>query len=79
LTLGGSTANDAALGDRLGPAIAKELVADTIEKIIQVYIEQRREAERFLDTYRRIGIEPFKTRVYRDADTVEEERAVASN
>ena len=64
LTLGGSAAREAALGDRLGPAIAKAEVADTIKKILDAYVEHREEGERFLDTYRRIGIEPFKTSVY---------------
>jgi len=81
LTLGGSAENDAALGDRLGPSIAKDKVADTIGKLLEVYLEQRTEDERFLDTYRRIGMAPFKQRVYagiRDADTEESEvKAVA--
>jgi len=64
LTLGGSPAEDAALGDRLGPAIAQREVADTIGKLLDVYVEKRHEDERFLDTYRRIGIEPFKQRIY---------------
>lgn len=64
LTLGGSAANDAALGDRLGRAIAKEDVADTIGKLLDVYVENRHEDERFIDTYRRIGIDSFKDRVY---------------
>ena len=64
LTLGGSAENDAALGDRLGPGIAKHKVGEAIENILRVYVEQRTEEERFLDTYRRIGIEPFKERVY---------------
>ena len=80
LTLGGSSANDAALGDRLGPAIAKDRVAETIGRILQVYIEQRVEAETFLETYRRLGIQPFKERVYGNGEeTREEEPAVASN
>ena len=66
LTLGGSAGNDATLGDRLGPAIAKETVADAIEDIVQVYLAKRTEEERFLDTYRRIGMEPFKQAVYAD-------------
>jgi sulfite reductase (NADPH) hemoprotein beta-component len=64
ITLGGSSENDASLGDRLGPAIAKEKVADTIQLILQEYVEQREGEEEFLETYRRIGIEPFKQRVY---------------
>ncbi len=64
LTLGGSAENDAALGDRLGPSFAKHEVADVIEKLIDVYVEQRHEDERFLDTYRRVGMDPFKEKVY---------------
>jgi len=67
LTLGGSPSNDATLGDRLGPAIAQREVADTIGKILDVYVEHRHEDERFLETYRRVGIEPFKQRVYNSA------------
>lgn len=64
LTLGGSAADDAALGDRLGPAIAKDKVADAISDIMQVYVEHRADSERLIDTYRRIGVDPFKQRVY---------------
>lgn len=64
LTLGGSAENDATLGDRLGRAIEKEKVADVIGQILDVYVEQREGEEEFLQTYRRIGIEPFKERVY---------------
>ena len=64
LTLGGSAEEDASLGDRLGPAVAKDDVAEVISKIIDVYVEEREEEERFLDTYRRIGISPFKQRIY---------------
>ena len=78
LTLGGSSENDVALGDRLGPGIEKEKVADTIGKILDVFLENRIEDERFLDTYRRIGIEPFKVRVYKQAEESEEVKAVAS-
>ncbi len=66
LTLGGSSEKDASLGDRLGPAIAKEEVANVIGKILDVYVEQRQLDERFLDTYRRVGMTPFKERVYAD-------------
>ncbi len=66
LTLGGSAGNDAALGERLGAAIEKERVADVIGEILEVYLESRDEGERFIDTYRRIGMGPFKERVYAD-------------
>ncbi len=64
ITLGGSSGEDAALGDRLGPAVAKDKVADTIEAIIETYVEQREEDEPFLAVIRRIGVQPFKERVY---------------
>ena len=66
LTLGGSAEKDAALGDRLGPAIIKEEVADVIGRLLEVYLERREGQERFLDTYRRIGLGPFKERAYAD-------------
>ncbi|HEX9584690.1 MAG TPA: nitrite/sulfite reductase [Gammaproteobacteria bacterium] len=71
ITLGGSAGYDAALGDRLGAAIEKERVADVIGQVLQVYLELRQEGERFIDTYRRVGIAPFKERVYADNSTPE--------
>lgn len=64
LTLGGSSAEDASLGDRLGPGLAQEDVPAAIQSIVDKYLELRAKNERFLDTYRRIGIEPFKEAVY---------------
>ena len=64
LTLGGSAENDAVLGDRLGPGIEKEKVAETIAQLLDVYVEHRQEDESFLETYRRIGIDAYKQRVY---------------
>ena len=66
LTLGGSAGNDAALGERLGAAVAKANVADAIGDILEVYLEERTEGEAFIDTVRRIGIVPFRRRVYDD-------------
>ena len=64
LTLGGDAGNNAAIGVRLGPAVPKDAVALTIDQLLQVYLEQRESGERFIDTYRRIGMAPFKERVY---------------
>lgn len=64
LTLGGSSENKAALGKRLGPAVAKDKVTKTIANILDVYIKQRDVDEIFLDTVNRIGITPFKEAVY---------------
>lgn len=67
LTVGGDATNQAELGTRMGPAIAKDKVGDAIRDILEVYREERQDEERLLDTFRRIGIEPFKERVYAEA------------
>jgi sulfite reductase (NADPH) hemoprotein beta-component len=68
ITLGGSTGgHDASLGKVIGPSVAHDDVAETIERIINVYVEHRQEEERFLDTFRRIGVAPFKAKVYAPA------------
>ena len=64
LTLGGSSENEAAIGNRLGPAVAKDQVTKAITTILDVYIKQRHEDEKFLDTVNRIGVTPFKEAVY---------------
>ncbi len=64
ISLGGSSENDVTLGDILGPSVPKTEVANTLERLLQVYVEQREDGERFLDTFRRIGLEPFRTRAY---------------
>ncbi|HTN29567.1 MAG TPA: nitrite/sulfite reductase [Pseudomonas sp.] len=64
VSLGGSSSRDASLGQILGPSFAQDDMPDVIEKIVGVYLAQRTEDERFIDTYRRIGIDPFKERVY---------------
>jgi len=64
LTLGGSSASDASLGDRLGRGLAQDEVPGAIDTIVETYLELRSDDERFLDTYRRVGIEPFKEAVY---------------
>ena len=78
ITLGGSSEIDATLGERLGPAVEKAKVAETIETLLEVYVAHRLEEERFLDTFRRIGIKPFKDGVYK-AKPEEKEVAVAGN
>lgn len=67
VTLGGSSTHDASLGDILGPSFAAEEMADVVEEIIHTYLDNRQEGETFLQTYRRIGINVFKERVYAEA------------
>jgi sulfite reductase (NADPH) hemoprotein beta-component len=64
LTLGGSSDSQASLGDRLGPGLPQAQVPAAIRKIVDVYLVIRQQGERFLDTYRRVGVEPFKAAVY---------------
>ncbi|MFK8022006.1 MAG: nitrite/sulfite reductase [Pseudomonadales bacterium] len=64
IQLGGSASKDASLGKVLGPSFSQDEVPDVIEKIIQIYVANRTEEELFIDTYRRIGLDPFKEQVY---------------
>ena len=64
ITLGGSSENNAAIGERLGPAVAKHEITEAITTILDVYIKNRLEDETFLAAVNRLGITPFKERVY---------------
>ncbi|WP_226596384.1 nitrite/sulfite reductase [Marinobacter nauticus] len=64
ISLGGSSHHDATIGKILGPSFAREEMPEVISKLINVYVENRTEEETFLDTYRRVGLDPFKERVY---------------
>ncbi len=64
VSLGGSGDSEASLGDVIGPSFEQEEMAQVIDRIIDVYLESRTPDERFIDTYRRIGLQPFKERVY---------------
>ncbi len=64
VSLGGSSQHDANIGKILGPSFAQEDMPEVIAKIIDVFVETRTEEETFLDTYRRVGLDPFKERVY---------------
>lgn len=64
VSLGGSANENAAIGKIIGPSFDEEEIANVIEKIVAVYLENRIEGERFIDTYRRIELAPFKERVY---------------
>jgi sulfite reductase (NADPH) hemoprotein beta-component len=68
LSLGGSGAEDAAIGKILGPALPADKVASAVDQLVGAYLNARTDGERFLDTYRRVGLEPFKEAVYAQAD-----------
>ena len=64
IQLGGSAGKDAALGNVLGPSLSRSAVVDSIEALLDVYVENRLLQESFLSTYKRIGQAKFKERVY---------------
>ncbi|MDG2001822.1 MAG: nitrite/sulfite reductase [Novosphingobium sp.] len=64
LLLGGSEGADCSLGKITGPGFDEDGIVDAVEKATDVYLEKRNDGERFLDTYRRIGIDPFKEAIY---------------
>ncbi|MEO0057205.1 MAG: hypothetical protein RIT17_651 [Pseudomonadota bacterium] len=64
LSLGGSEAEDVSLAKITGPGFDEDGVIAAVEKVTDVYLATRAEGERFLDTYRRIGMEPFKEALY---------------
>ncbi|WP_287461434.1 nitrite/sulfite reductase [Sphingomonas sp.] len=64
LLLGGSGAEDASLGKITGPGFNEDGIVDAVERVTDKYLAVRQEGERFLDTYRRVGFEPFKEAIY---------------
>ena len=64
LLLGGSGAEDTSLGKITGPGFDEDGVVDAIERVTDKYLELRDTGERFLDTYRRVGFDPFKEAIY---------------
>jgi sulfite reductase (NADPH) hemoprotein beta-component len=64
VTIGGRQGREAALGRVIGPSFAAAEMPGVVEKLIGTYLAQRLEGERFVDTVERIGIAPFKERVY---------------
>ncbi|KGE03559.1 nitrite/sulfite reductase [Pseudohaliea rubra] len=64
VSLGGSQSKEASLGQILGPSFRREDMPDVIETLLRVYLDHRLEDESFLEALRRIGMQPFKDRVY---------------
>jgi sulfite reductase (NADPH) hemoprotein beta-component len=64
LQLGGSGAEDASIGEIMGPGFTEHEIADAVERVVNVYLKTRKPGERFLDTYRRLGMAPFKDAAY---------------
>jgi sulfite reductase (NADPH) hemoprotein beta-component len=64
VSLGGSQGLNASIGKILGPSFAQEQVPDVIEKVLDTYVSLRQPEEPFSDTFARVGLDPFKERVY---------------
>ena len=68
ITVGGQQGNNATIGKVIGPSFSAEEVPSVVEALIDVYVENRTDSERFIDTFQRIGVEPFKERAYQGRD-----------
>ena len=68
ITVGGRQGNATTIGKVIGPSFSAEEVPAVVKALIAVYVEQRTPTERFIDTFDRIGIEPFKARAYEGRD-----------
>ena len=64
VTLGGRGDRESKVGEKMGPSFESDEITDVIEKIIGLYVEKRLENEPFIDTYERIGMDPFKEHIY---------------
>lgn len=64
ITLGGNSDHDASIGDILGPSFPAEDIPDVLEEILNTYLDLRLAHESFLETYKRVSIQPFKERAY---------------
>jgi len=64
ITLGGSADEHASLGEIVGPAVAYDDVVDAVETIVDTYVAVRQKGESFLDTWQRVGKEPFREKLY---------------
>jgi sulfite reductase (NADPH) hemoprotein beta-component len=75
VTIGGKQGNDASIGTVIGPSFSAEEMPGVVQRLIEVYIQERTPEERFIDTVRRIGVPPFKAHVYADKQAQGKEAA----
>jgi sulfite reductase (NADPH) hemoprotein beta-component len=67
VSIGGAQGDNASLGHVIGPSFAAAEMPDVVSRLVETYIDLRHSDERFVDTVHRLGIAPFKARVYREA------------
>lgn len=68
VSIGGASGHDASIGKIIGPSFAEEEISYVLQQILDVYVNNRFEDERFIDTYRRLGIKPYKEAAYAKAN-----------
>jgi len=66
ITLGGEQGNDASIGKVIGPSFYANEIPDVMTSLINTYVEQRTNDEPFIETYRRLGVTPFKEAAYKN-------------
>jgi sulfite reductase (NADPH) hemoprotein beta-component len=69
VTIGGKQGNDASIGAVIGPSFSADEMPGVVQRLIEVYLKERTDEERFIDTVRRLGIAPFKAHVYAEKET----------
>ena len=79
VTLGGEQGLQAAIGKVIGPSFFASDMPDVISDLIQIYIELREPEESFIQTYRRVGVDPFKTRVYANKEKKDKKNTVGED
>lgn len=68
VTIGGKQGNDASIGTVIGRAFSADEMPGVVQRLIEVYLKERTDEERFIDTVRRLGIAPFKAHVYAEKE-----------
>ena len=75
VSIGGNQGNDASIGSVIGPSFSADEMPLVVQKLIDIYIQERNAEERFIDTVRRLGVAPFKAHVYADKSIAKNEVA----
>jgi len=70
VSIGGKQGNDASIGSVIGPSFSAEEMPTVVQKLVDVYLQERTDEERFIDTVRRLGVAPFKAHVYAKNEVV---------
>jgi len=78
ITLGGEQGNNASIGKVIGPSFYADEIPEVITNVINTYVAERNDNEPFIETYRRIGVSPFKEAAYKNSKKKEKETNAVS-